>query len=419
MDFGNKYYSRGYEREVTPDVSILDETPSAYTGRVISYPNKTVETRGFIGEKIVMQCNVFNMPRDARIIWRRESFQGGHIAEVINDGLMSRDMSRWKIGQGKQQDSVRLEILSLDETYEGLYTCECQYTGSVEPARIQRVLRVFEKSNTDPVDSNFAIKRVMVDMVKESLMRPCLVLQPRTKPVIVTHRSSYDTDANVNDNVVLQCAAEGIPTPYIYWQRTGGQSSIIRNYGTLKSGNEIRFDAVQADDAGEYVCFAENSMGQALWRVQLRVRHPPMVRIYPFEPSQLVNCNLRLVCTISANPPVLEPAVFWTSNRTGSITADTPRTRIQYLNAGLMRHSVLDLLPVTSADFGQMLTCSATNSLGESSSSVVIQQSPTEVRLVNGRHACNRGTKWTMINMKLLLPVIFIALDRLVFYSHV
>ncbi|OON13940.1 immunoglobulin domain protein [Opisthorchis viverrini] len=349
MDFGNKYYSRGYEREVTPDVSILDETPSAYTGRVISYPNKTVETRGFIGEKIVMQCNVFNMPRDARIIWRRESFQGGHIAEVINDGLMSRDMSRWKIGQGKQQDSVRLEILSLDETYEGLYTCECQYTGSVEPARIQRVLRVFGELNFFQTICSLA-------NIKNADM------------------SSYDTDANVNDNVVLQCAAEGIPTPYIYWQRTGGQSSIIRNYGTLKSGNEIRFDAVQADDAGEYVCFAENSMGQALWRVQLRVRHPPMVRIYPFEPSQLVNCNLRLVCTISANPPVLEPAVFWTSNRTGSITADTPRTRIQYLNAGLMRHSVLDLLPVTSADFGQMLTCSATNSLGESSSSVVIQR---------------------------------------------
>ncbi|TGZ56330.1 hypothetical protein CRM22_010170 [Opisthorchis felineus] len=375
--------SRGWEREVTPDVSILDETPSAYTGRVITYPNKTVETRGFPGEKIVMQCNVFNMPRDARIIWRRESFQGGHIAEVINDGLMSRDMSRWKIGQGKQQDSVRLEILSLDETYEGLYTCECQYTGSVEPARIQRILRVF------------------------------------AKPVIITHRSSYDTDANVNDNVVLQCAAEGIPTPYIYWQRTGGQSSIIRNYGTLKSGNEIRFDAVQADDAGEYVCFAENSMGQALWRVQLRVRHPPIVRIYPFEPSQMVNCNLRLVCTISANPPVLEPAVVWTSNRTGSITADTPRTRIQYLNAGLMRHLVLDLLPVTSADFGQMLTCSATNSLGESSSSVVIQQSPTEVRLVNGRHACNRGTNWTMVNMRLLLTIIFVHLARLVFYSCV
>lgn len=64
-----------------------------------------------------MQCNVFNMPRGARVIenlilllqifWRRDSMDGQEVTEVINDGLMSRDMSRWKVGYGKQQDSVR------------------------------------------------------------------------------------------------------------------------------------------------------------------------------------------------------------------------------------------------------------------------------------------------------------------------
>lgn len=29
---------------------------------------------------------------------------------------------------------------------------------------------------------------------------------------------------------------------------------------------------MEADDAGEYMCFAENSVGQALWRVALKVR---------------------------------------------------------------------------------------------------------------------------------------------------
>ncbi|KAA3670800.1 uncharacterized protein DEA37_0012017, partial [Paragonimus westermani] len=89
--------------------------------------------------------------------------------------------------------------MSLDITYEGIYTCECQYTGSVEPARIQRILRVF------------------------------------AEPSIVHHLSSYNTEADVNNPVVLECAADGIPTPFIYWQRTGGPSSIIRNYGTTKN----------------------------------------------------------------------------------------------------------------------------------------------------------------------------------------
>ncbi|CAL8068403.1 unnamed protein product [Calicophoron daubneyi] len=95
------------EEVITPLVSVHDETPSEYTGRVIYYPNKTVEIRGLEGEKVVMECNVFNMPRGARIFWRRENFGGEQVPEVINDGLMSRDISRWKVGQGKQQDSVR------------------------------------------------------------------------------------------------------------------------------------------------------------------------------------------------------------------------------------------------------------------------------------------------------------------------
>ncbi|VDQ09991.1 unnamed protein product [Trichobilharzia regenti] len=112
---------------------------------------------------------------------------------------MSRDMSRWEVGQGKQQDSLRLEIMSLDKSYEGKYTCECQYTGSVESARVHRILRVFAKPN------------------------------------IVRHMSSYDTDADAGDSVELQCNADGIPPPFIYWRRTAGASSIIRNFGSVKS----------------------------------------------------------------------------------------------------------------------------------------------------------------------------------------
>lgn len=345
------------EQVITPDVSILDETPSDYTGRVITYPNRTVEIRGFEGERVVMQCNVFNMPRDARILWRRDHLFGEPMAEVINDGLMSRDMSRWKVGQGKQQDSIRLEIMSLDRTYEGIYTCECQYTGSVEPARVQRILRVF------------------------------------AKPTIVHHMSSYNTDADAGDRVVLECAAEGIPTPVIYWQRTGGQSSIIRNFGLTKNGNQIEFDPVQADDAGEYMCFAENSMGQALWRVQLKVRHSPIVRIYPFEPKQKAGCKIWLLCSVLANPPVEESMIAWFSNQSGLFNLEGKRAKLQYLNAGMTRNLVLDVDPVTSSDFGQSLTCSASNTLGASMAYVTLTESATEVPLLNGRLAC--GSKST------------------------
>ncbi|CAL8068405.1 unnamed protein product [Calicophoron daubneyi] len=229
-------------------------------------------------------------------------------------------------------------------------------------------------------------------------------------PTIVYHLSSYNTDAEAGDPVTLRCAADGIPTPLIYWQRTGGASSIIRNYGATKSGNEIVFDAVTAEDAGEYICFAENSMGRALWRVQLTVRHLPIVRIYPFQPRQKLGCKLRLVCLITANPAVTETGCIWSSNKTGTITSATPGTKIQYLNAGTTRQLVLDRDQIQSTDFWQKFTCTATNTLGTASTSVVLTESATEVLLVNGRHACDstpqRMTSWaTCISMVLLLKL--------------
>ncbi|CAH8866641.1 unnamed protein product [Trichobilharzia szidati] len=310
------------------------------------------------------------MPRGARIFWRRDSLSGDEVSEVINDGLMSRDMSRWEVGQGKQQDSLRLEIMSLDKSYEGKYTCECQYTGSVESARVHRILRVFAKPN------------------------------------IVRHMSSYDTDADAGDSVELQCNADGIPPPFIYWRRTAGASSIIRNFGSVKSGNVIKFDQVEADDAGEYMCYAENSMGKATWRVRLQVRHAPIVRIFPFVPSQKSGCNLRLICLIDANPPVSQHACRWSSNRTGTVTSSSVGTKLTYLNAGLIRHSIMDLEPVSKLNFGDLYTCTASNTLGTTSATTVITESPTEVLLINGRNACNQAVNWRRrINFRLLFSV--------------
>lgn len=55
------------------------------------------------------------------------------------------------------------------------------------------------------------------------------------KPSIIPHLSSYNMDAEVGDPVVLSCASSSIPTPVIYWKRTGGASSTIRNYGLIKN----------------------------------------------------------------------------------------------------------------------------------------------------------------------------------------
>lgn len=68
MFFLSNFFLVPCEQVVTPEVSIYDETPDAHTGRVVYLENKTVLINGLVGEKVIIQCNVFNMPRGARVL---------------------------------------------------------------------------------------------------------------------------------------------------------------------------------------------------------------------------------------------------------------------------------------------------------------------------------------------------------------
>ncbi|KAL3315543.1 Hemicentin-1 [Cichlidogyrus casuarinus] len=344
---------------VTPSVWIYDELPSETTGRVKRFPNATVIIDGIIGEGIVLQCNVFNNPQDARIIWRRTM---GTVIEVINDGLISRDMSRWFIGQGKQPDSVRLEILALDQSFEGTYSCQSQYSGSVAVATVERYIRVLQA------------------------------------PLIVRHQSSYAKDVTEGDRVALDCNATGIPTPRIYWQRTGGSSSIIRGYGIQKAGTRIMFEQTMASDAGEYVCFAENSLNRAIWRVQLRIRHKPVVKIFPEKPVQKQGCEIMLICEVTANPKVDASNIIWSGKKIGTNNADASdvssnsRYTLKALDAGPSRFLFLGINNLQASDFQYEFTCTASNILGMTTTSTTILESSTPRELLNGR-LCSSATK--------------------------
>nr|AAW27252.1 SJCHGC06396 protein [Schistosoma japonicum] len=109
------------------------------------------------------------------------------------------------------------------------------------------------------------------------------------------------------------------------------------------------------------------------------------------------------MCVIDANPPVEQHACQWTSNRTGTITSGSVRTRLTYLNAGLIRDLVLDLEPISRLDFGDLYTCTASNSLGTTTAITMVTESSTEVLLINGRHACNNAVNWIHMNILLLI----------------
>ncbi|KAL5105663.1 Dipeptidyl peptidase 8 [Taenia crassiceps] len=276
---------------------------------------------------------------DPTVIWRRVSFDG-LVTETINDGLMSRDMSRWKIGQGKQTNSIRLEILVVDETYAGHYTCDCQYTGSVEPARAERILNVVSQAKVLPF------------------------------------HSSYTTTVTEGDRMILRCQAAGIPQPIVYWSRTGGSSSLIRNYGISKPGETIDFLSVLPEDAGEYMCTVENRLGIDYWPVRVVIRHKPKIEIYVTAPIPQSPCNVHLYCEVLANPASEAAEITWSVGSTSTKTVvSTDRRRLVYLNGGNTRFLVVAFNPITAADLDQKYTCLATNILGTVSREYVLNAS--------------------------------------------
>lgn len=81
------------DQVITPEVSIMDETPSWSSGRIETLPDKTVRILGLIGERIVMQCNVFNMPLGARVT---EILFNAYFTRPILDILAKKEFERWR-----------------------------------------------------------------------------------------------------------------------------------------------------------------------------------------------------------------------------------------------------------------------------------------------------------------------------------
>ena len=69
----------------------------------------------------------------------------------------------------------------------------------------------------------------------------------------------------VNDQLILECPAQGIPPPKISWIRQG---QIIQQYSNpsiriLDNGKKLMIVSAQLLDLGDYQCFVENVAGNS------------------------------------------------------------------------------------------------------------------------------------------------------------
>ncbi|XP_048833472.1 hemicentin-1 isoform X1 [Brienomyrus brachyistius] len=80
-----------------------------------------------------------------------------------------------------------------------------------------------------------------------------------------------ETVVDAGTTVLLNCQAEGEPTPTIEWAR-GGRPLLGNERATLLSNSSLRLVRAQQEDTAEYECVARNLMGSVLVRVPVTVR---------------------------------------------------------------------------------------------------------------------------------------------------
>ena len=88
-----------------------------------------------------------------------------------------------------------------------------------------------------------------------------------------------DTVVDAGTTVVLNCQAEGEPTPTIEWSRQGRPLLGNARFASLSNGS-LRISSAQKEDTAEYECVARNLLGSVLVRVTLTVRGELYIVLY-------------------------------------------------------------------------------------------------------------------------------------------
>ncbi|XP_051803642.1 hemicentin-1 [Acanthochromis polyacanthus] len=96
-----------------------------------------------------------------------------------------------------------------------------------------------------------------------------VTLTLQSAPSIIVEPVETVVDAGTTS--VLNCQAEGEPTPMIEWSRQGRPLLGNDRFSTLSNGS-LRISSAQKEDTAEYECVARNLLGSVLVRVTLTVR---------------------------------------------------------------------------------------------------------------------------------------------------
>ncbi|XP_007455405.1 PREDICTED: neuronal cell adhesion molecule isoform X2 [Lipotes vexillifer] len=145
-------------------------------------------------------------------------------------------------------------------------------------------------------------------------------------PTFLTPEGNASRREELRGNVLsLECIAEGLPTPIIYWIKEDGTLPINRTfYRNFKK--TLQIVQVTEADSGNYQCIAKNALGAIHHVISVTVKAAPYWIIAPQNLVLSPGEDGTLICRANGNP---KPRISWLLNGVPiEIAPDDPSRKI-------------------------------------------------------------------------------------------
>ncbi|XP_050308030.1 protein turtle isoform X4 [Anthonomus grandis grandis] len=165
---------------------------------------------------------------------------------------------------------------------------------------------------------------------------------------------------NLGDAIILNCQAEGQPTPEILWYKDANPvdpATTIGNIGIFNDGTELRISNIRHEDIGDYTCIARNGEGQISHTARVIIAGGAVIMVPPTNKTTQEGEKVQFKCEAKAQPGNV--TVKWFREGAPVKELAALETRVQ-----IRKDGSLVINPVIPDDSGQYL-CEVSNGIGE------------------------------------------------------
>uniref|UniRef100_A0A8C7VQP3 Neural cell adhesion molecule L1-like protein n=1 Tax=Oncorhynchus mykiss TaxID=8022 RepID=A0A8C7VQP3_ONCMY len=157
----------------------------------------------------------------------------------------------------------------------------------------------------------FSVIRTIVRKTAMSVVVKSSYAIPERRPSLLVP-SGVQSEVRLlkGEELVLECIAEGFPTPVIEWTK---RTEKLPKRANLKNyGKRLTINNIEEEDDGKYTCEARNSVGDTVHYFNVMVEEPP--RWQPEPPKgqlAVVGSDVHIKCSASGKP---RPVTSWRKN---------------------------------------------------------------------------------------------------------